>query len=125
MQPVSTDILLHTGMPRAGLEKAQHNVHPDGKHATRILGDSGTDFRCFFQYQDALARKANSEQDVGICIMSLEKCSTMFGEKMILRTCVNLAINGKPSELLVKVIGGKIVEGSGVLDPRPETRGHA
>ena len=83
------------------------------------------DFRCFFQYQDALARRANSEEDVGICIMSLGIFSEMFGEKMILRTCVNLAINGKPSELLVKVIGGNIVEGSGALDARPETRGHA
>ena len=123
MHPVSTHILLHTSMPRAGLETAQNNVHPDGKFATRILGDSGTRFSMFLP--DALARRANSEEDVGICIMSLETFSEMFGEKMRLRTCVNLAINGKPSELLVKVIGGNIVEGSGALDARPETRGHA
>ena len=39
------------------------------------------DFRYFFQYQDALARSANSEEDVGICIMSLGKVQSCSAKR--------------------------------------------
>ena len=111
-------------MPRAGLETAQNSVHPDGKFVTRILGDSGTRFPMLLPISRCSCKKGKQRTGLRYLHNELGK-SEMFGEKMILRTCVNLAINGKPSELLVKAIGGNIVEGSGALDARPETRGHA
>ena len=65
------------------------------------------DFKCFFHYQGALEKKRSDEGALGICILSLKKFTEMFGEDGVLGTCVNLALYGKPSMLIINVCCGE------------------
>ena len=61
----------------------------------------------FFHYQGALQEKTSDEQSLGICILSLKKFTEMFGGDEVLGTCVNLALYGKPSLLIINLCCGE------------------
>ena len=92
-------------MPSVWLELPQLACKPTESALHEYLAIAALDFQCFFHYRDALSKKGNSKEDIGLCILPAEKFFEMFGESMILRTCVHLAIRGKPFELYIKVVG--------------------
>lgn len=63
------------------------------------------DFKCFYHYKDALEKRNSDEDVLGICILSLEKFTEMFGGEGVFRTCVDLALYGKPSMMIINVCG--------------------
>ena len=63
------------------------------------------DFKCFSHYQSALEKKHSDEGALGICILSLEAFTDRFGKEGVFRTCVDLALNGKPSTFIINVCG--------------------
>ena len=73
------------------------------------------DFKCFWHYQGALDKRRSDGDKIGICILSSEIFCAMFGEDNVLRTCVNLAMTGKPTLLLINVVGGE-QEASHLID---------
>ena len=62
-------------------------------------------FKCFFHYQGTLEKQKSEDGVLGICILSQEKFIDMYGQDGLYRTCVDLALYGKPSMFLINVCG--------------------
>ena len=61
------------------------------------------DYQCFWTYQDWLAKQCTNEERLGTVILSREYFIDMFGEDHAKRTCVTLALSGRPQCLIVRV----------------------
>ena len=62
------------------------------------------DYQCFFEYQKILSSN-DSIMAVGICMLNQETFEDKFGRAALYRTCLALAVNGKPALLLLKLCG--------------------
>ena len=67
----------------------------------RHVGIAVPDYCCFWAYQQWLERQTLTEGDPGICIMSLEMFQEQFGYENLRRSCISLALTGRPACLVI------------------------
>ena len=64
------------------------------------------DYQCFLKYQQYVSQRPDPDGvSIGICVLSQSYFLERFGQKQLLRTCMNLAKHGKPGVILIKVYG--------------------
>ena len=93
-------------------ERHSTECKPAESSLREYLAIAVPDYRCFWQYQNSLCLfqesliKDKPRCDVvNVCIISREQFDSMYGASATLRTCVNLAVNGRPCKHLIKILG--------------------
>ena len=93
----------------AECQAADWETHgPACSPATSILEEfpaiAVPDYRCFWAYQNA-ACKDGPRDVINVCILSRVNFVEMFGEAAVQRTCLHMAVHGKPCKLFIMVTG--------------------